>query len=121
MPTISLSNRKKRNLVEEYGASTSFRLGSLEKSMADYSNTLEAVDGKVNGLSSLRDSTTALFTVLEALETKYDGRLNDLQTNLGRIEASINTVSLSTDELHEQQVNKLYKTKYQNCFCTIIM
>jgi hypothetical protein len=100
----SSSARKKRNSIEEYGYGNDFRLSSLEKSMADYSNTLEAVDGKVNGLSSLRDSTTALFTVLEALETKYDGRFNEMHTNMGRIETSVNAISIMADENKEQQV-----------------
>ena len=99
-----IENKRK---IGEYGASTSFRVNALEKSLSDYANTLQDVNDKVDSLAHLRESTTQLFTALEALETKYDERLTEMQTGLSRMEASVSKASITNDELQEQQVRFL--------------
>lgn len=75
----------------------------IEKSIENHTNTFELMDNKLEGLTTLYETTRSIFTSLESLENKYDIKITDLQTSMAKLEVGINTISITTDELKEQQ------------------
>lgn len=112
IPSPYAPNSQIRSQEQDSGS----RLVALEKVVSDFTYSVDRVNDKVSALNELHESTSQLFTALENLETKYDARLNDMQTTLAQMEASVSSVAVNTEDLKEQLVIRINYKKFNFTF-----